>query len=842
MRRSRVTLTVAVLAAVGFGLVAAGPAPGVQAVAAESSALTLPGRGPFSSLQVTVSETENLVNGVVTVSWTGAEPTPPGFTSNYLQIMQCWGDGPDGPEREQCQFGGRHNYDNQAGGGANKTTTRNVVPGSYLAGGTERDPNEPDRPGVVLGPTNNYVTVPFRSVRGESVTGDYGTQNQLFDQTTTNEVPYVRTFPDGTGKSRLEVQTAKEAPHMGCGADVNGLPRSCWLVVVPRGDRQTDGTPAGDDYLASSPLSASNWENRIVFPLRFAPQFRPCAASTGQLRVIGHPIVSEAMVQWLPGLCSSGTANVAFSDVGDLLVRRQLTTGDRPTLGILSDGLPGGGGATYAPVAVSGLALSFLVEKSYKSSVPEDQWLELSKQVTSMRLTPRLVAKLLTASYASATPYYNPAVEGNPYNVSLDPEFTNLNPEFKELDTSSLTDILVTGDVLDSYELLWRWVDGDADARAWLNGADDGFGMTVNASYQNLTLPLNDFPKRDTYCTPPGKAPGDSNPDAPPLCLLDWRPYAGSLSQAARNGSRGDNTSRNTLSAAPYVWRPGSGGGNVGTRGILVLTTTANASRYGLPSATLQTASGAFVGPTVAAMTAAAAGAAVDPDTGTLATDPRSADPAAYPLTVVSSAAVVRAKVTDDGVRGQFADIIRELATTSQQPGRGVGLLPEGYAPLPAALSAQALLAADAIAAPLPPPATTAAPVTTTQATTVQATTTRATSTTAAPPAPAPVPAAAAATPKPVATTRPAAKTTRSAAPTAPEPGLAAQPETTTAATVTSATTPVPVGVAAAAATTPSIADSPLRWVPFVALLTGAAAAITGPLLMRRGGRGSRTG
>jgi PBP superfamily domain len=72
------------------------------------SRATVSGTGAFSGLTVTVSQTKNLINQAITVSWTGGHPTLPSggdFGVNYLQIMQCWGDDPNGPDRTQCQYG-----------------------------------------------------------------------------------------------------------------------------------------------------------------------------------------------------------------------------------------------------------------------------------------------------------------------------------------------------------------------------------------------------------------------------------------------------------------------------------------------------------------------------------------------------------------------------------------------------------------------------------------------------------------------------------------------------------------------------------------------------------------
>ncbi|MGH3765474.1 MAG: hypothetical protein ACRDS0_02590 [Pseudonocardiaceae bacterium] len=42
---------------------------------------------------MTVSQTKNLINQMITVSWSGGAPTTPyaEFSRNFLQIMQCWG-------------------------------------------------------------------------------------------------------------------------------------------------------------------------------------------------------------------------------------------------------------------------------------------------------------------------------------------------------------------------------------------------------------------------------------------------------------------------------------------------------------------------------------------------------------------------------------------------------------------------------------------------------------------------------------------------------------------------------------------------------------------------------
>lgn len=99
-RRRLVTGVGALLAALVTALLPL-PATTPAARAATGSAVTVSGhKGPyddFSGLKVTVHQTEQLRGQGVRITWTGGRPTQDGFTYDYLQIMQCWGDDPGGP-------------------------------------------------------------------------------------------------------------------------------------------------------------------------------------------------------------------------------------------------------------------------------------------------------------------------------------------------------------------------------------------------------------------------------------------------------------------------------------------------------------------------------------------------------------------------------------------------------------------------------------------------------------------------------------------------------------------------------------------------------------------------
>src|SRR5262249_27602230 len=248
------------------------------------SAVTLSAKpdGPFKDLKVTVSQTKNLINQAIKVSWTGGELTVPstGFDINYLQIMQCWGDDP-GPDRTQCQFGG-----------LSHTTLPSA--GTWVAS-RQFDSIPPD-PKETLTKVDRNDFVPFWAAGRDKPAGPAGDSiNDFYDSQVTNEIPLARTHGDGTGEEFFEVETVIQAAGLGCGepVTVDGAvkPRSCWLVVVPRGKTEVDGTIRTGSggigtRLDTSPLSPTNWDNRIVFKLEFQLVGQPCPIGKAERHVI----------------------------------------------------------------------------------------------------------------------------------------------------------------------------------------------------------------------------------------------------------------------------------------------------------------------------------------------------------------------------------------------------------------------------------------------------------------------------------------------------------------------------------------------------------------------------
>ena len=321
------------------------------------SAVTKSGSGPFSKLKVTVGQTKNLIDQVVGINWSGAAQTQPEtqFAIDYLQIMQCWGNAADGPTPDQCEFGGDAAFDQRGG---NFATTRQLNYGPSLVDSQQTLPKPL--------PASGIVYEPFTAVNGKV---DLGNANEFFDSTTSNEIPFARTGPNGGGEQFFETQTAQEAPGLGCGALVSGKPRSCWLVVVPRDNHEVDGsvrTPSIVNQAASSPLSKSNWNHRIVFPMGFAPVGTDCPIGAAERRTVGVEPIDEAFVRWQPSLCANGGSVYGFSEVTDSVANRQVLS-DPPGMVFVNDPIPSAQVSpdrplTYAPLALSGLTISFQIQ------------------------------------------------------------------------------------------------------------------------------------------------------------------------------------------------------------------------------------------------------------------------------------------------------------------------------------------------------------------------------------------------------------------------------------------------------------------------------------------------
>ncbi|MFC7613943.1 hypothetical protein ACFQV2_10655 [Actinokineospora soli] len=687
-------LVLALVLVLAGALVWAQPAAGQPAAGSGKEVEVV--TGPFTGLKIRVSQTKDLINQTIRVEWEGVRATGPQgrFASHYLQIMQCWGD-EIAPKREQCQFGALQSLSGSVGLG-NWTASRQVAYAS-----------PEDKAETIPRPANGVAYVPFDPVDGEptTATGAY------FDSSTSNEVPFAKTLATGRGQIDFEVQTAVEANGLGCGVvqPGTGKPRHCFLVVVPRGGTEVDGKEVAETgdaprHLNSSPLSASNWVNAIPIRLDFRPVGRACPIGEREIPLSGNELVADAVARWQPALCAEGPT-FGYAQVPDLIARDMVTADPEPGMVFVTDPVPPAEVTrplVYAPVAISGLAVAFVFERQSRGPVvePEEVWQRDGELVEDINLTPRLVAKLLTQSYRDVVPGNQEYLRKNPRRLNEDPDFLTINEDLvKHTALMNALDAMAPSVDMDVTAALWRWIDADPEARAFLDGTPDPWGMVVNKNYTGMRLPVTNFPRSDTTCH---RAPFQT---APEQCALLAHPLAADLHEGARAISRGDTLGReedpDAVVKPSYKRIPRQ---PVGQRSLLAIVDTPSALRYGLPMASLRNASGEFVPPSPDSLYAALEQTAPAPGTPVLSPDPAKLTGEAYPLPAITYAVAAPSTLGPDAPA--YASLLAYAVGPGQRLGDGAGQLPLGYVPLPDDLREQALGAAQALlkGEPVPTP------------------------------------------------------------------------------------------------------------------------------------------
>jgi hypothetical protein len=430
-------------------------------------------------------------------------------------------------------------------------------------------------------------------------------------------------------------------------------------VVVPN-----YGRPQGDtEDLMDAPWA---WARRTVVPLSFLPVDDACPLSGTSLRVEGSPIAADLLATWRGATCTlpQDAVTLDYTAIGEPQTRVDVASGTTDT-GLVIDPLPAGdakaAGIVYAPVSVTGLVVAFQIDDAH------------GRPVTSLRLDARLVAKLITASYRSGG---DPAVLDNPSNIFRDPEFLQLNPGVDWPGGAPGNHPLLLGDLSDTTTALTRWILHDPEARAFLAGKPDPWGMTVNSNYRNVALPFASFPLLDEQL---------SNSFQP---IQGMDALARQLSIAQFPGALVTQEDGQNITVKPPRQNPGA-------REVIGIIDAADAARFLLPTASLQNTGGAYVRPTTASLTAGVTHATVNPDGVTRSVDLAAKDKGIYPLTVLISAAL--STKADRASRGQMADFLDYVDGPGQVPGEEVGRLPGGHAPLPPALRAQVRTARAAV-------------------------------------------------------------------------------------------------------------------------------------------------
>jgi len=657
----------------------------------------------FQNLSFTVSKTTNLAYEIVNVTWTGGLPTSDGeYAYDYLQIMQCWDDGSGNADPRRCQFGMSTNGAALMGQNA---STRELPEGEDILqeyGGEFQLPPDAGNPFL------RQFQVPFQTPAGESTFDS----RKFFDATSTNEIIAARIEQDGTGSAPFEVQTSLEAPHLGCGGTLRGGGvRDCFLVIVPRGQYSVDGSPYYDGStlrVSGSPLSASAWANRVEFPLEFQSVASGCPIGAEEERTVGNEIVASAFYSWQSAMCKAKTV-FGFSQIGDSEARRQIVSDldGAARFAVISNPLTvdeaTGHTMAYGPLVQSAIVIAYNIEYDVRG---QSELIGLNgRPVTSLVLNQRLLAKLMTQSYkydvaGGANLDY---LSTNPAHIGLDPEFLELNPDFREFqDNSGPTGILQPIGNADVFRQLWQWIVADEDAAAFLDGTADEWGMVVNKYYRDLNIPddavLDSLPKADlsTYLAAgAGQAYG----------TFELRPYVADMYDSAVRTRRAD-------AGTKTLWEPSRnppafvsiGAQNPGNRFIMGITDITTATRLKLPMAKLMNGANVAVEPTKASISTAISNFGESAIPGVTTFDSSIDVAGAYPLATVAYAAVSVCDATINQL-SKYNKLLTLAKGKGQVIGSNRGQLPEGYVPLNASQTKALSMMISTISAEISSPA-----------------------------------------------------------------------------------------------------------------------------------------
>lgn len=613
--------------------------------------------------------------------------------------------------------------------------------------------------------------VPFRAVDGtvypggpKGCGGVAPEASETTDALQPSNTTYGVADRKGAGSAKFIVQTAETNASVGCSATV-----ACTLEIIPiegiSCDAAGTASDAADrgmtpntrpapsfaptvfadcsktghfapgayngggetpDLTVSGQLwwSASNWRNRISVPLSFAPSASVCDVVTDAdtQYLYGSEAMLQATQQWAPHFCLDPS----------LYVLRHVQTSEPQAKNLLNAGAidaavqgappaqPFGRPTVQAPIALSGFAIAYSVDGAD------------GNPYRGLRLDARLLAKLLSESYRScaldcldftsddAKKSGFAKLATNPIDLSRDPEFAALNPGIPRTNyLQAAATLAVMSSDSDVMHALTSYVDADPEAREWLNGVPDPWGMVVNPAYKGIDLPLDSWPLLDTHVahfTPGANQCLERSPV--PWLPLVASPVSNPASIALNMQFDISNSQVNCKDNGAQTQKlAGLGRQSPGERFLLGLVSLADAARYQLPTATLQTqnsstdqgefgdaAGRSFAAADAGGLRAAAAMLTADDHLGTwvLPYDELRSTPAgkaAYPGTMLMSVDLPTSGLGKaDAAR--YATFLRFAAGPGQRAGLGIGELPPGYLPLTAgnglaALSRYSDLAAD---------------------------------------------------------------------------------------------------------------------------------------------------
>ena len=513
---------------------------------------------------------------------------------------------------------------------------------------------------------------------------------------------YAVTNPDGTAQVSFHVENAQTNSVLGCDAT-----HACSILVLPAfGGRQDPNSPTNCadhslDYpteangyqddpttLASDNMfgAACSWANRLVVPLSFAATPSNCPNTTASFGAAGSPMLSRALQQWQAGWCHGSSAlSLNYNSTSNEYEARSSFLNGGQALTSSTDvaltSQPGDGGRkhTYAPIANTDVAIAFVIDDPKTGRVIPD-----------LTLNARLMAKLLTQSYSlqfactsggTTTKQSNtcdPAIKGNPSSIFTDPEFLALNPQITSADYSAQN--LAVGEFLPTVvsgdsDLTWAltsWIASDAEARAFLAGQDDSWGMHVNSYYRGIEYPTSQLQELDPgYVDPAAPAGNGTMQNA-------WQPVSGldRVGQILVGNSTSSLSNVQSQCAAPPCSFPRVID-QLGARALFAVLDQGTASAYDFPTAHLINAAGRAVAPTTDGVSAGLSSMTTNADGITQTANYASTNSAAYPLSVVDYAMLPTCGVSASTAAG-IQNFLSHVAS-SQTYGVEPGTIAPGY-------------------------------------------------------------------------------------------------------------------------------------------------------------------
>lgn len=714
--------------------------------------------------QLSVSETSGLRDGqVISVSWKGAHPTGGILSDQQLNtaaqqeypvvIMECRGvDSSDVPASEQLAPETCWNSSVQE---RVPYVAPNIPAMWSLDAYNSLAQQAPDvnvpvpYPSTCAPVSGSQYWLPFVAMDGTTYdvgpSGCAGFPPEMLQNENAEEVPgdttYASTALNGTGEDKFSVVTAETNSSLGCSPTI-----ACSLVVVPIEGISCNANPTttvvdgvtqslAPEDVCENPgeftpgslnlggnayppalsdtgtywFSQSNWGRRISVPLNFATPANVCSQATGSaLQFYGSELMVQATQQWNPYFCTNPKLfKVEQVQVGEPQAKTSLRQGDiEAAIQGAAPPVPSGASSYFttptvqAPIAVSGFAIAYVIDNS--DGTP----------YTQLKLDPRLLAKLLTESYYGTNNVQSgdPGIAHNPQNIFDDPEFQALNPTFhapifvQPAPAATVFSILTQSDVIYS---LTSYINADPQARAWLNGEPDPWGMTVNPAYRDIKLPLESWPLLDRSTDGP-----DYTPQGNPFCLGALG--TGSAKEPDRPLIDNPQSSLQTVAynleysiAASLIVCNNDpltptyleyGPELLENRFLIGVVSLPAAEQLSLDTAALQTyapdesgsgqfgAGRVFIAPSTSSLHAAADLFQPSQALGSWQfpysdLHSRAADQGAYPGTMLMSADVPTSGLPASDA-ADYGEYLTFAATSGQTPGAGVGQLPAGYLPM----------------------------------------------------------------------------------------------------------------------------------------------------------------